>query len=164
MTASADSRMSTFLHNSFLVGLGMQAAIGASQLMAAIALFLGDRMGWLRDLAHMTDPGLFSHPGHGLRMSMLSAVHDFAAHKQGFWLLYLFAHGLLNLSVVVALLAKKTWAHPVSMLVLTGFVAYQLDRFRFSHAPSLILLSLFDVIVIGLVWREWQQVRAERAA
>lgn len=164
MTAPGESRTSKFLHDSYLVGLGVQAAIGSSQLLAAVALYLGDRMGWLRHLAHATDPALFSHAHHGLRVSMLSAVHDFAAHKHGFWLLYLFAHGLLNLSVVVALLAKKTWAHPASMVVLTGFVAYQMDRFRFSHAPSLLVLSLFDVIVIGLVWREWQQVKAQRAA
>lgn len=164
MSTPGESRASKLLHDSYLVGLGVQAAIGSSQLLAAIALYMGQRMGWLHQIARMTDPGLFVHPPHGLQMSMLQMVHSFATQKQGFWLLYLFAHGALNLSVVVALVAKKTWAHPVSMLVLAGFIGYQLDRFRFSHAPSLLLLSLFDLIVIGLVWREWQQVKAQRAA
>ncbi|WP_377832212.1 DUF2127 domain-containing protein [Acidimangrovimonas pyrenivorans] len=147
------------MHGSFLFGLGMQALIGTSQLLAAIVLQIAWRTDELTELANWTGNALKTQTPDPIAASLLRQIHDFSLHPQTFWSVYLIGHGLLNLSVVAALLTKKPWAHPVSMLVLAGFIAYQLDRYWLTHAPVLILLSVFDFVVILLVWNEHRQQR-----
>lgn len=160
MAKTPVSRTSRLLHQGFLVGLGVQATIGATQLVAALLLQVAERTGWLAHLAAMTGHEMARDAPDPLAATLLGALHDFSVNRETFWSVYLIGHGGLNLGVVAALLAKKPWAHPASILVLAGFVAYQLDRYRLSHAPVLIALSLFDLVIIALVWREWRQIRA----
>lgn len=77
---------------------------------------------------------------------------------------YLLAHGVLKVFLVAALLRNKLWAYPWMVAVLVGFVAYQ--SVAFVHAPSLGLavLTLFDVAVIALTWREYRHQRRQRRA
>ena len=51
-------------------------------------------------------------------------------------------------------------AYPVSLVAFAGFIVYQIHRFTFTHSPFLIVLTVFDLIVIVLVWHEWRRRRA----
>jgi len=57
------------------------------------------------------------------------------------------------------LLRNKLWAYPVSLVVLGLFIVYQLYRFSYTHGFGLIVLTVFDVFVMGLIWREYRLVR-----
>ena len=65
--------------------------------------------------------------------------------------------------LVIALLKNRLWAYPVSLAVLGLFVVYQLYRFSHTHGVGLILLSAFDVVVLGLIWHEYRLVRRHLA-
>lgn len=159
MTPPPDSRTARVLHDSYLVGLTVQALIGASQLFFASVLQIAVWAGWLEPLARFTGRLIARRAEDPLANWLMATAHDLSVGTDTFWSIYLFGHGVLNLGVVVALLAKKHWAHPVSMTVLAGFVGYQIYRYTLSHSLVMIGLSAFDVIVIALVWREWRQVR-----
>jgi uncharacterized membrane protein len=77
---------------------------------------------------------------------------------------YLFGHGLINLFLVVALLRKKMWAYPLSLAIFGAFVAYEAWQFLGSQSPILGAFTLFDLAVVGLVWREYAYVRRRRAS
>jgi uncharacterized membrane protein len=47
--------------------------------------------------------------------------------------------------------------------VLGLFVIYQLYRFSHTHGLGLIALSVFDVIIVVLIWHEWRLYRHHRA-
>ncbi len=160
MTPPPDSRSARLLHDSYLVGLTVQGLIGATQLFFATVLQIAIWAGWLDKLAHFTGRLLARRAEDPLADWLMATAHDLSVGHDMFWSIYLFGHGVLNLGVVVALLAKKHWAHPVSILVLAGFVGYQMYRYTLSHSPVMIGLSAFDVVVIALVWREWRQIRA----
>jgi uncharacterized membrane protein len=66
--------------------------------------------------------------------------------------------------LVAALLRNKLWAYPVSLVVLGLFIFYQLYRFSYTHSPALIALSVFDVLVIALIWHEYRIVRGHLEA
>ena len=78
--------------------------------------------------------------------------------------LYLLSHGIVKIVLVVALLKNKLWAYPWSLVVLGLFVVYQIYRFTFTHSVALIALTVFDLAVIWLIWREYQIVRTEMEA
>ena len=51
----------------------------------------------------------------------------------------------------------RQWAYPVSITAFAAFVAYQLNRFALTGSPGLMVLSVFDMILIALIAREWRQ-------
>jgi uncharacterized membrane protein len=101
---------------------------------------------------------------HELREDPQDAVSNFLLHAaqqlpvstQQFYAFYLLSHGLVKLFLVVCLLQNRLWAYPVSIFVMGLFILYQV--YRFSMAPGLLLatLSVFDLFVIGLIWREYK--------
>lgn len=44
-----------------------------------------------------------------------------------------------------------TARYPASIVVMSLFIAYQIYRYTYTHGIGLILLTLFDLILIGLV-------------
>src|SRR3954454_8962832 len=77
---------------------------------------------------------------------------------------YLLVHGIVKVVLVVALLRDQLWAYPWMIAALLGFVAFQ--GYELAVAPSLGLvgLTVFDIAVIALTWREYSRGRRRRAA
>ena len=95
-------------------------------------------------------------------------VANFLRHQAGrlslagehFMAIYLLAHGVIKVAVVIALLRDKLWAFPAAIVVFAGFIAYQLYRFSFTGSFGLVALSAFDAFVIWLVWLEYRALKA----
>lgn len=90
---------------------------------------------------------------------LLRWAQGFSIETQQFYAYYLLSHGVVKLLLVIGLLREKYWAYPVSLVVLGLFIAYQIYRYSFTHGPALIVLSIFDIFVMGLVWHEYRLVR-----
>jgi uncharacterized membrane protein len=65
----------------------------------------------------------------------------------------------VKVALVVGLLKEKLWAYPASLVVMSLFVLYQLYRFSYTHGFGLIVLTVFDVIVMILIWHEYGLMR-----
>ena len=103
--------------------------------------------------------------------------NDFVAHHvlhltanlhatQLFGAIYLLSHGVAKLVMVIGLWKRQRWAYPFALTFLIAFVVYQLYRMTFAPSVSLALLTVFDVFVIWLVWRDYgeQHTKAADAA
>jgi uncharacterized membrane protein len=77
---------------------------------------------------------------------------------------YLLSHGGVKLCLVLALLWNKLWAYPLMILMLAAFVGYQVYRIALTGSVPMILLTVFDLVVIVLVWIEYRQQIAHRHA
>jgi len=77
--------------------------------------------------------------------------------------IYLLSHGVVKMFAVIALLKNKIWGYPLSIVVFVGFIVYQLHRFTLTKGISLIALTVFDLIVIGLIWLEYRPVKSRPA-
>ena len=85
-------------------------------------------------------------------------------HKtQAFGALYLLVHGLIKIVVVVGLLRRERWAYPVAFVFLGGFVIYQVYRMTYAPSAGLALLTVFDLVIIWLTWREYRRHRTPTA-
>src|SRR5438445_5111159 len=65
---------------------------------------------------------------------------------------------LINIVLVIGLLASALWSYPTALAAIALLMAYQLFRYRHTHALALILLTLFDAVVWLLVLREYRVV------
>ena len=70
--------------------------------------------------------------------------------------LYLLSHGLAKIILVIAVLRQQLWAYPGMIVLIGAFIVYQVYRLTIHLSLGLILLTLFDMFVIWLTWREWQ--------
>jgi uncharacterized membrane protein len=107
----------------------------------------------------LTQEELTEDPNDFVATHLLSLAQNFTVSTQRFYAFYLLSHGVIKLLLVAGLLRNKLWAYPVSLVVLGLFIVYQLYRFSYTHGVGLIVLTVFDVIVMGLIWHEYQLVR-----
>ena len=106
----------------------------------------------------LTQDELIEDPNDVVATHLLSLAQNFTVSAQHFYAFYLLSHGVIKLFLVIGLLRSKLWAYPASLVVLGLFIVYQLYRFSYTHGFGLILLTVFDVVVMGLIWHEYRLV------
>ena len=107
----------------------------------------------------LTQEELTEDPRDFVATHLLSAAQNLTGATQSFYAFYLISHGLIKVVLVAGLLKEKLIAYPLSLAALGGFIAYQLYRYSYTHSFGLIVLTVFDLIVIALVWHEWRLLR-----
>src|SRR5260221_10518254 len=107
----------------------------------------------------LTQDELIEDPNDFVATHLLSLAQNFTVSTQHFYALYLLSHGVIKAVLVIGLLRNKLWAYPVSLVVLGVFIVYQLYRYSDTRGFCLIVLTVFDVIVVGLIWHEYRLVR-----
>ena len=143
------------LHQVFTVWVAIKALGGFLQLALAalllsldlntLRLTLGRESQWVRL--------------HGLRYLDLSTSQELSAGTQHYAALYLLVHGVSKLVLAVCLLRGQHWAYPASIIALVGFVAFQGFQLSLAYSLGLLLLTLYDMILIWLIWMEYQYVK-----
>ena len=106
----------------------------------------------------LTQHELSEDPHDLIASFLLSSTQHLSQGLTTFASLYLLVHGVVKVVLVVGLLRKWRWSYPVAMLAFSLFVVYQLYRYSHTHAFSLILLSILDVITIVLTLLEYQRL------
>jgi uncharacterized membrane protein len=112
----------------------------------------------------LTQEELIEDPNDFVAAHLLNLAQSFTVSTQRFYAFYLLSHGLVKVFLVIGLLRNKLWAYPVSLVVLGLFIVYQLYRFSYTHGFGLIVLTIFDVVVMGLIWHEYRLVRRHLAS
>lgn len=112
----------------------------------------------------MTRVALVQDPTDRMALWLLHTAATFSIGTPHFHALHLCLHGGIKLTMVLGLARRLLWAYPAAMVILAGFVAYQIHRVTLSPSPMLLALSGLDTLMIVLVWREYRLMRSARAA
>jgi len=93
---------------------------------------------------------------------LLNSSENFAGGRKLFASLFLLSHGVTKIVLVTALWLGKMWAYPLLIIIFTSFCVYQAYRFAHTHSVVLALLTLLDIVVVGLACAEYRdQLGAE---
>lgn len=161
-TPAAERPRHDLLDTTFNITLLLKGLDGLLELVGGILLIV-------------VSPQTIDHFAHRLTQHELSQdPHDFVAHHllrltanlhntQTFGAAYLLTHGLVKIVIVIGLLRREHWAYYVAFVFLGGFVVYQIYRMTYAPSAGLALLTVFDLFIIWLTWREYQRMRSERA-
>lgn len=126
-----------------ILGAGMLHFFGASPFTKiVITLALGE---------------LSEDPSDFLARFFIQAAHQFSPDITTLTVLYLLAHGIINLVFVVGLWHDAKWAYPFAIGSLCMFMAYQFFRLSLFFSSWLIILVIFDILTIWLIWHEYRQ-------
>jgi uncharacterized membrane protein len=75
--------------------------------------------------------------------------------------IYLGVRGLIKVFLIWAMLKKQLWAYPASLWVLGLLVVYQLYQIATTHSVILVAFTLFDLVVMYFIWKEYQVLKSE---
>src|SRR6266851_1619171 len=138
----------------FVIGVLLKALNGAVELVLGVALvFVGSTFRLVQTLVRGE---LIEDPTDLVAGYVQHFAYPFLQHRHAFASAYLLSHGLIKLLLAAGLLREKLWAYPVAIAVFVLFAIYQLYQFYFSHSSLLMLLTIFDLVVIGLTWHEYR--------
>jgi uncharacterized membrane protein len=149
------------IHRIFEISILLKGAHALIECLGgvAIALVSGD---YIRGLVNsLTQDELVEDPQDFVATHLLAFARDFTVSTQHFYAFYLLSHGAVKLVLVAGLLRNKPWAYPASLVALSFFILYQLYRYSYTHGFGLILLTIFDVVLMWLIWHEYQLLRRD---
>jgi uncharacterized membrane protein len=155
----------TLLDRIFHTGITLKGIGGVLETIGGILLCfispasMSQTVQWLFLQEFSRDPDGF------LTTHVLKESSKLANMDPTFASLYLLSHGITKVALVVCLWLNKLWAYPLTMLVFAGFCVYQIHRYTRTHSIMLVLLTIFDLFLIYLTWREYleqKQIRRQQ--
>ncbi len=147
------------VHRAFRVGVLLKGLHALIECVSGLALALISTETIVALAKTITQEELIENPHDFLATHLLAWAQGFSLQSKHFYAFYLLSHGLVKVLLVVGLLRGKAWSYPASLIVLGLFIAYQLYRYSYTHSIGLLILTAFDVVVMGLIWWEYWLVR-----
>lgn len=155
-------RSGSLLDRAFAVGIVLKGLDGVLELVGGVLLLFVSPATINRLVAALTEHELSEDPRDFIASRLLHAAHGLTGHAVLFGAVYLLAHGLVKVVLVVALLRNQLWAYPWMIAFLLAFIGYQLYRIVLHPTAGLIALTVFDAIVVWLTYREYRKQRRVR--
>ena len=153
----------SILHQSFEVGISLKGVGALFEIASGLLLWFVKPSQMNEIVRRLGENLLADAPHHPFAVQVLNASHRFADNGAEFASMYLLAHGVVKLVLVICLMLNKIWAYPLTIAVFTAFMVYQVHRFTHTHSWALIWLTVFDAVIVYLTWQEYQEQRAARA-
>lgn len=152
------------IHQIFEISILLKGAHALVECIGGIVLYLASMNSIVALVNMITQEELIEDPKDFVATRLLSAAQNFSVGSKEFYAFYLLSHGLIKILLVIGLLKNRLWAYPGSLVALGLFVLYQLYRFSYTHSYGLILLTMFDLLLMVLIWHEYKLVRRRSPA
>jgi uncharacterized membrane protein len=151
------------IHRLFQVSVLLKGLHAALEIVSGLLILFVSARTITHVLTVLTQDELAEDPHDLVARYLFQTGQHLSVGTKQFGALYLLTHGIVNMGLVVGLLANRLWAYPASLAILGAFVVYQVYRFTHTHALGLIVLTLFDLLVLWLIWHEYSLMRRRRA-
>jgi|SRR5579875_30862 len=156
----------TLLDRGFQLSITLKGLDGLLEIAGAF-LFLSDNPARVNALVAALTFHLFS-PAQNANITgqLLHASRLIAGQAPYFVFLFLMSHGVAKVTLVTALWFNRLWAYPLMIVMLAGFIAYQLYVMIHNPTALLVLLTIFDAFVIWLTkleYRKQREIKNQRA-
>ncbi len=142
------------IHKVFEVSILLKGAHAILECIAGLALAIISTNGIVALVGRLTHFDIAENSHDLVANHLMAWAKGLSLDTKTFFAWYLLSHGVIKLILVVALLRRKAWAYPASLIVLGLFVAYQVYRYTYAPSAGLIVLTMFDMIVMVLIWHE----------
>lgn len=152
-----DIERPVFLHQLFEIGMWIKGIDGVLEIIGGFLLLMISPVTLNRLVIALTQHELVEDPQDVIANALRSTAVHLSANTQLFSSIYLIAHGLIKIGVVVGVLRGHRWAYPAAFAFLGLFILYQLYRLSYAYSLGLLLLTIFDIAIVWLTWNEYQR-------
>ncbi|HKR81584.1 MAG TPA: DUF2127 domain-containing protein [Candidatus Saccharimonadales bacterium] len=153
----------TLLDKTYEIGILLKGIDGVIELLGAAVLIFVPAHYFESFARALTDVEAGSSAHGFISAHILQIGHRLSEGHNFFAIAFLLTHGLVKVVLVVCLLRQKLWAYPFGLVALSLFLVYQLYEMIMRPTFGMGFLTVLDAVIIWLVWREWQKVKADRA-
>ena len=145
------------LDQTFEVGIILKGLDGVLEVIGGLLLLIVSPATIDRVVTGLTQHELSEDPNDFLATHLLRTAHGLTGSAVLFGAVYLLAHGLVKVILVVALLKNQLWAYPWTIGFLGVFIVYQLYRLSLKPSVGLTALTIFDAAIAWLTYREYRK-------
>ena len=150
------------LDRAFAVGIILKGIDGVLEVVGGFLLLVVSPATIDQVSRALTQHELSEDPHDVLATHLLHAAGSLTGSSLQFGAAYLLLHGVVKIVLVAALLKDKIWAYPWMLAFLLVFIVYQSYRMTFAFSIGLLGLTIFDLVVVWLTYREYGKQRAVR--
>jgi uncharacterized membrane protein len=150
------------IHQIFEIGVWLKGAHALIECAGGVLLYVVSTDTIASWVNAFTQDELIEDPNDFIAGHLAQMASHFSVASEHFYAFYLLSHGLTKLILVVGLLRGKLWSYPASLAALGAFMVYQVYRYSYTHSFGLLVLTVFDAIVMVLIWHEWKVVRQHK--
>ncbi len=111
----------------------------------------------------VTQRELFEDPHDLIANSLMQTINSLWSSSHTFAIVFLLIHASIKFIIVIGLLKDVRWVYPFSFITLTLTIMYQCYDMAVHFSVGMLLLTLFDVFILWLVWREYKKLPAAPA-
>ena len=144
-------------HRLFTLSLWVKGIDGVLEIGGGVIFLLLSNATLNRLVIALTQHELVEDPQDVIAHALRQATAQLSTNTRLFGSIYLIAHGLAKVLLVAGLLRGNRRAYPVTIGFLGLFIAYQVYRLSYQFSPWLALLTLFDTLIVFLIWREYRR-------
>jgi len=149
-------------HRLFLLAVALKGIDGLFEMIGGVLLLALGPGGVGRVVAFLTQHELAEDPNDVLAGLLLRHTRNIGVSAVHFAAAYLLVHGIVKLWLVTGLVRERRWIFPVAIGFMGLFILYQVYRLVLHPSAGLAFLSVLDLAIIVLVWREYSAIRTAR--
>lgn len=149
------------LHLLFKIGVWSKGIDGALEVLAGFALLFTTPASLRHLIDWLTQGELQEDPDDFIANHLVDFFHHLSFSTKHFVSAYLLIYGITKIGLAAGLLRGKLWAYPVALGILGLFLCYQVYRFSHNHSVGLGFVSVLDLIVIVLIWRDYKYMKTK---
>jgi uncharacterized membrane protein len=150
------------IHRIFEISVILKGLHAVTEIVGGLALYLVSTDAISDFMVRVAQSDLLDDPHDIISNYLLRSSESLSIGSKSFAAFYLLSHGIIKVVLVAGLLRNKTWAYPSSLIALGFFIVYQVYRYNITHSIWLIILTIFDFIVMWLIWHEYKLIRAHK--
>ncbi len=151
------TKYKTLVHNGFEIGIFLKGLNGILEILGGGAMLILSPQTIFRFIFFIVQ----SLPQNLVGKHLLVQSYSLLNEQKTFLILFLLSHGIIKLLLIFALYKKKLWAYPLAVLVFGLFILFQMEQYFVSRSLWLIILSVLDVLVIGLTYLEYRNLKSK---
>ena len=144
----------------FEAGIVIKGVTGGLEFLGGVLLLFFDPSVMHEFILFVTQKELLQDPHDKIATFLLITTQDLGASGKVFTVAYLWIHAIIKLVAVIGILRNQLWAYPFSLITLGLLMLYQIYSILFVKlSVGMILLTIFDVLIVWLIWREYRKIR-----
>ena len=150
------------LHLAYLIAIIIKGFDGLIETVAGTLIAIYGSHQVYELAVWLTAPEIARHPESHTVHAIRHGAYGIAHSSHRFAVVYLLAHGILKLGLVINLLIEHLWIFPVSIAVLLGFISFMAAKLAAHWSPWLFAFAIFDLLTVALIANEWRVRAAQR--
>lgn len=160
MNAAEEKKIFTlFRFTLFIKGMnGLLEVAGAAVILFVSKAYL------ITHVLDLLQSELSDDPNDKVANFIVNLAASYSVNSQYFFGIYMLAHGVVKLVLVIGLLKRKLRIYPLAITVFAAFCVYEFYRLSLAYSLWMLGLAVLDFLIVCLTVHEYRLAKRKALA